>query len=202
MTEKERMISGELYIANDEELSIMNIKSRELLDEFNQTKFMDFEKGTAIIKKLFGSVGENININKPFYCDYGVNIHVGDNFYANFDCLILDANKVTIGDNVFFTPRVNIYTAGHPIDKDARKSQLKFGKEVKIGNDVWIGGNVIINPGISIGSNVVIGSGSVITKDVPSDVVEAGNPCKVIRAITDDDKYYWFNEKQKHLDSK
>lgn len=202
MTEKERMLAGELYIAQDKELSLMNKNSRELLDEFNQTKFMDFEGRKKIIEKLFGSVGKNININKPFYCDYGVNINVGDNFYANFDCIILDVNKVTIGDNVFFAPRVSIYTAGHPIDKEVRNSQLEFGKEVKIGSDVWIGGNVVINPGVSIGNNVVIGSGAIITKDIPSNVVAAGNPCRVIRKITEYDKNYWNKEMQNYLDSK
>lgn len=140
---------------------------------------------------MFGKVGENICINKPFRCDYGINIEIGDNFYANFDCIILDVNKVIIGNNVLFAPRVSIYTAGHPIDKDVRNKMLEFGKQVIIGNDVWIGGNVIINPGVKIGNNVVIGSGSVVVKDIPSNVVAAGNPCKVIREITDLDKEYW-----------
>lgn len=191
-TNKELMMEEKLYCSfGDKELTRINIKTRHLLDLFNNTKYIDFKKRARIAKKLFGKVGENICINKPFRCDYGINIEIGDNFYANFDCIILDVNKVIIGNNVLFAPRVSIYTAGHPIDKDVRNKMLEFGKQVIIGNDVWIGGNVIINPGVKIGNNVVIGSGSVVVKDIPSNVVAAGNPCKVIREITDLDKEYW-----------
>lgn len=133
-------------------------------------------------------------INKPFYCDYGCHISIGDNFYANFDCIFLDVNRITIGNNVFLAPRVSIYTAGHPIDKDVRNTGLEYGYEVKIGNDVWIGGNTVINPGVTIGDDVVIGSNSVVTKSIPSGVVAGGNPCRIIRKITEEDKLYW--EKQ------
>lgn len=142
-----------------------------------------------------GSIGENFKIQTPFYCDYGNNIYVGDNFFANFDCLILDVAEVHIGDNVMFAPRVNIFTAGHPIDAEVRNTNLEFGMTVTIGDNVWVGGNVTINPGVNIGDNVVIGSGSVVTRDIPSDTVAVGNPCRVIRAITDADKKYW-SEKQ------
>ncbi|WP_026390335.1 sugar O-acetyltransferase [Haploplasma axanthum] len=198
MTEKEKMLNGELYLAQDKELGEMSLKCRSLLDRFNETKFGEYEKRSEIIKELFGKIGKNVNVNKPFFCDYGAHIEVGDNFYANFDCLILDVNKVIIGNNVFFAPRVNIYTAGHPIDKDVRNTQLEFGKKVVIGDDVWVGGNVVINPGVTIGSNVVIGSGSVVTKDIPSGVIAVGNPCKVIRKITEEDKKYWNLKKDEY----
>ncbi|QWB96674.1 sugar O-acetyltransferase [Mycoplasmatota bacterium] len=127
-----------------------------------------------------------------------MNIHIGKHFYANYDCIFLDVNKITIGDNVFIAPRVCIYTAGHPIDKDTRNEELEYGYPVTIGNDVWIGGNVVINPGVTIGDNVVIGSGSIVTKDIESNCVAAGNPCKKIRDITDEDKKYWEALANKH----
>lgn len=191
MSEKEKMLSGNLYLALDKELSDFRYKCRELLDLFNQTSFNDEPRRYEIITNLFGSTGQNFNINKPFYCDYGINITIGENFYSNYNCIILDVNKVTIGNNVLFGPNVSIYTAGHPIDKDIRNTQLEFGLPVTIGNDVWVGGSVVINPGVTIGNNVVIGSGAVVTKDIPSNVIAAGNPCKVLRNITEDDKEYW-----------
>jgi maltose O-acetyltransferase len=191
MTEKEKMLSGKLYLASDEELRQMRQNARSILDVFNASKFSDTIKRRDLIFQLFGQVGQNVKVNKPFYCDYGVNIHVGDNFYANYDCMIIDVGEVKIGHNVFFGPRVNIYTAGHPIDRDVRNTQLEYGKTVTIGDDVWIGGNVVINPGVTIGSNVVIGSGSVVVKDIESNVVAAGNPCKVVRKITEKDKKFW-----------
>lgn len=202
MTEKERMLAGKLYLANDEELRSMSKKCRLLLDDFNSTKFGEFRERREIITKLFGSVGKDVSINKPFYCDYGVNISVGDNFYANFDCIILDVCKVSIGHNVFLGPRVAIYTAAHPVDKDVRNTGLELGKELRIGNDVWIGGNVVINPGVTIGDNVIIGTGAVVTRNIPSGVIAGGNPCKVLRKITEEDKLYWEKQKQEYFDSK
>ncbi|MCR3906967.1 MAG: sugar O-acetyltransferase [Tenericutes bacterium] len=198
MTEKEKMLSGKLYLASDEELIQMRQNARSILDVFNSTMFNETKKRRDLTYQLFGRVGENVKVNKPFYCDYGVNIFVGDNFYANYDCMIIDVGEVRIGDNVFFGPRVNIYTAGHPIDKDVRNTQLEYGKTVTIGNDVWIGGNVVINPGVTIGSNVVIGSGSVVVKDIESNVVAAGNPCKTVRKITQEDKKYWEQRQKEH----
>lgn len=189
MTEKERMLSGKLYIAKDEELTIMNRKKNILLKEFND--ILDYDRRSEIIKELFGKVGKNYYIEPPLRMDYGCNTYIGDNFYANCELIILDVNKVTIGNNVFIGPRVNIFTAAHPVWAPIRNKQLEFGKEIKIGNDVWIGGNTTINPGVTIGDDVVIGSGSVVTKDIPSHVVAAGNPCKVIRKITEDDKNKW-----------
>ena len=202
MSEKERMLNGTLYFANDEELRKLFKRKARFLDEFNSTKYDDYLKREELIRGIFSHVGKNPMINKPFHCDYGGHISVGDNFYANFDCIFLDVNTITIGDNVFLAPRVSLYTAGHPIDKDVRREQLEFGKPIVIGNDVWIGGNVVVNPGVTIGDNVVIGSGSVVVKDIPSGVVACGNPCKVIRKITDEDKIYWEKEKQKYMLSK
>lgn len=193
MGQVERMLAGKLYSCN-----VKDIKREEMfenrvkfMDEFNSTSYGDFKKREELIRNIFKSVGSNCCVNKPFYCDYGCNISVGDNFYANFDCVILDVNQVKIGNNVMFAPRVCIYTAGHPIDKDIRADLLEYGYEVIIGDDVWVGGNTVINPGVKIGNGVVIGSNSVVTKDIPDGVVAAGNPCRVIRKITLEDKKYW-----------
>ena len=191
MTEKERMLAGKLYIADDKELAKDAKRSRRLTRLLNQSTEEDSKLRIQLIKELFKKTGENIWIEPPFRCDYGCHISVGENFYANYDCIILDVGDVESGDNVFLAPRVCIYTAGHPIDAGVRNTQLEFGKKVKIGNSVWIGGNTVVNPGVTIGDNVVIGSGSVVTKDIPSGVIAAGNPCKVIRKITEADRQYW-----------
>lgn len=190
MTEKEKMLSGNLYMANDEELRRDNKKSRMLTRLFNNSTEEQIQYRKELLKELFEKTGENLYIEPPFRCDYGCHISVGNNFYANYDCIIVDVCKVEIGENVLFGPRVGIYTAGHPIDAEIRDTGLEFGKPVKIGNSVWVGGSTVINPGVTIGNNVVIGSGSVVTKDIPDNVVAAGNPCRVLRQITDEDKAY------------
>lgn len=136
-----------------------------------------------LLKELFGSTGETIYIEPSFRCNYGYNIHVGENFYANFNCVILDVCEISIGDNCFIAPGVHIYTATHPLNAKERISGLEYGKPVTIGNNVWIGGGSIINPGVQVGDNVVIGSGSVVTKDVPDNVVIGGNPARIIKEI-------------------
>jgi len=191
MSEKERMLSGELYIANDKELAMDNKNARILTRLFNTSTEEQMAYRRQILKELFASSGENIHIEPPFRCDYGCHISIGENFYANYDCIIIDVCDVKIGENVLFGPRVSIYTAGHPVDAEVRNTQLEFGKPITIGNDVWIGGNTVINPGVTIGDNVVIGSGSIITKDIPSSVIAVGNPCRVLRPITIADKEYW-----------
>ena len=198
MTEKEKMLSGNLYMANDQELKADVKKSRMLTRLFNNTTEEQKEYRAELLKELFKKTGDNIYIEPSFKCDYGCNISVGNNFYANFDCIILDVCNVDIGENVFFAPRVCIYTAGHPIDAEVRNTGLEFGKPVKIGNDVWVGGNTVINPGVNIGSNVVIGSGSVVTKDIPDNVIAVGNPCRVLREITEEDKIYWEKKKEEY----
>ena len=183
MTEKEKMLSGELYTVDDE-LRQEFLNAKKITRLFNNTTEGETEYRKKLLSELFEKVGERIYIEPPFRCDYGSNISIGDNFYANYDCIIIDVNKVKIGNNVKIGPRVCIYTAGHPIEAAVRNSFLEFGKPITIGNDIWIGGNVVINPGITIGSNVVIGSGSVVTKNIPDNVIAAGNPCKVLRSIT------------------
>ena len=191
MTEKERMLSEKLYIPMDEALAADCARSRRLVRLINGTTEEQAEYRVQLFKELFGRTGENLWVEPPFHCDYGCHISVGENFYANFDCIILDVCDVTIGDNVFLAPRVCIYTAGHPIDAGVRRRQLEYGKKVVIGNDVWVGGNTVINPGVTIRDNVVIGSGSVVTKDIPSGVIAAGNPCRVLRPVTEEDTRYW-----------
>ncbi|WP_100486266.1 sugar O-acetyltransferase [Sporolactobacillus pectinivorans] len=182
-TEKEKMLDGELYHANDPVLVEERRKARRLTRLFNQTLETEMDKRADLLKELFGSTGKSLYIEPTFRCDYGTNIHVGENFYANFDCVILDVCKVEIGDNCFIAPGVHIYTATHPLNSAERISGAEYGKPVTIGDHVWIGGRTVINPGVNIGNNVVIGSGSVVTRDVPDAVVVAGNPAKIIKHI-------------------
>lgn len=196
-TEKEKMLSGRLYRC-DETLRREMSAARRLTTMYNQTTFEEEEKRTEILQELFKYAGTDAYIEPPFRCDYGSHISVGDNFYANFNCIMLDVADIKIGDNVFFGPSVNIYTAAHPIYAPVRNEGLEFAKEVTIGDDVWIGGNVTINPGVHIGNNVVIGSGSVVTGDIPDGVVAAGNPCRILRRISDSDKQYWEEKKEEH----
>lgn len=195
MNQIERRNAGMAYKSDKEVFEQQRI-TRKLLQELNTTDISDFEKISEIVKKLVKGDKTNIFINPPFHCDYGFNIHVGKNFFANYNCTILDVAKVEIGDNVLFAPNVAIYTAGHPIHPVARSSGYEYGIEVKIGNNVWIGGNTVVNPDVTIGDNTVIGSGSVVTKDIPANVVAVGNPCRVIREITDDDISYYFKDRK------
>lgn len=198
MTEKELMMSEQLYIAKDEELAADFGRARRLTRLINTSTEEQMEERIELFKELFAKTGETIWVEPPFHCDYGCHVYVGNNFYANYDCIMIDVCDINIGDNVFFGPRVCIYTAGHPIDAKVRSTQLEYGKRVKIGSDVWVGGNTVINPGVTIGDNVVIGSGSVVTKDIPSGVVAAGNPCRMLRRITEEDAVYWNAEAMKY----
>lgn len=182
-TEKEKMIAGELYLAGDTELVKEREAARKLTRLYNQTIETDYEERTILLKQLFGSTKQNLYVEPTFRCDYGYNIHVGENFYANFDCVILDVCEVHIGDNCFIAPGVHIYTATHPLNPVERISGAEFGKPVTIGDNVWIGGRAVINPGVKIGNNVVIASGAVVTKDVSDNVVVGGNPARVIKEI-------------------
>ncbi len=194
MTEKEKMISGKLYIASGDELTNERQYAKEQLFDFNNLRPSEVEKRNEILKELLESTGENFYFEPPFRCDYGYNISIGENFYANYNFIVLDCAKVTIGDNAFIAPNVSIYTAGHPIDYVTRNEQLEYAFKVTIGDNVWIGGGVTITPGVTIGDNVVIGAGSVVTKDIPSNTIAVGNPCRVIREINEDDKKYYFKE--------
>jgi len=181
-SEKQKMISGELYNAADKDLTKDRIRAKELLFEYNSTSPKDLDKRKEIMNNLINAKG-SFYIEFPFYCDYGYNIEIGDNFYANHGCVFLDVNKVKIGDNVLFAPYVQVYSATHPIEADVRATGLELGLPITIGNNVWIGGGAIICPGVNIGNNVTIGAGSVVTKDIPDNVVAAGNPCKIIRHL-------------------
>lgn len=192
MTEKEKMINGKPYRASGEELFSERQHAKEMLFDFNSLRPTEINNRNDIIRNLFGKVGGSFFIEPPFRCDYGYNISIGENFYANYNCTILDCAKVTIGDNVLFAPNISLFTAGHPIHFQPRNAGIEYAFPITIGNNVWIGGGVIINPNVTIGDNVVIGSGSVVTKDIPSNSIAVGNPCKVIREITDKDKQYYF----------
>ena len=199
MTNKELMLMGELYKLNDDkELNEDFMRARRLTRLFNSMTEEQMEERKEIIKELFKSTGENVHVEQTFHCDYGCHISVGEHFYANYDCIMVDVCEIIIGDNVLLAPRVGIYTAGHPIDAAVRNEGLEFGKPVIIGDNVWIGGNAVINPGVTIGSGVVIGSGSVVTKDIPDHVVAVGNPCRVLRKINEEDKIYWEKEREKY----
>lgn len=182
-TEKQKMLAGELYLPQDKELSENSKRARRLLRIYNSTTEEDTQRRKKILQELFGKIGPKIEIVPHFHCDYGSNIYVGDNFYMNFGCVILDCNIVEIGENVLCAPYVQIYTAYHPIEPEIRLTGKELASPVKIGNNVWIGGGAIICPGVKIGDNTTIGAGSVVVKDIPDGVVAVGNPCRVIRHL-------------------
>ncbi len=192
MTQKDRMLKGLPYKAWLDELPEERMENKKKIYAYNHCLPDEDEKIDKLIRDIIGKAGVNIHIEAPFHCDYGKNIEIGDNFFANYNCTILDVGKVIIGDNVQFAPNVSLYTAGHPIHPDSRNSGYEYGIGITIGNNVWLGGNVVVNPGIHIGNNVVIGSGSVISKDIPDNVIAVGNPCKVIRQITEEDRKYYY----------
>lgn len=184
MTEKEKCHLGLLYDANyDRELLLDREKAKELLYDYNRLRPSQQKEKTQLLKSFLGKTGENLIIESPFACDYGYNIEIGENFYANVNLVILDGAKVSIGANAFIAPNVGIYTAGHPLDAEQRNRGLEYARPVTIGNNVWIGAGVCILPGVTIGDNTVIGAGSVVTKDIPSNVLAVGNPCRVIKEI-------------------
>lgn len=184
MTEKQKMLAGEIYNANyDEELLKERINVKDKCFEYNNIKPSNIEDRTKLMKEILGKYKENFYIEQPFLCDYGYNIEIGKNFYSNHNLIILDGNKVTFGDNVFIAPNCSFYTAGHPIDVEQRNKGLEYAKPIKIGNNVWIGGNVVVLPGVTIGDNVTIGAGSIVTKNIPSNVIAYGNPCRVVKEI-------------------
>ena len=170
-------------------------RTRKILHRLNTVDPSDFDEIGRLVKELFGK-SDKAFVNPPFYCDYGFHIETGKNFFANYNCTIIDVARVTIVDNCQFAPNVSIYTAGHPVHPDSRNSLYEYGIGVSIGDNVWIGGSTVILPGVHIGSNTVIGAGSVVTKDIPDWVVAAGNPCKVIRKITEEDRRYYYKDRQ------
>lgn len=182
-TEKDKMLSGELYDPLDPQLVAKRRRARLLLKQFNDTRDDEERARAAICRDLLGATGEGLWLQPPFWCDYGSNIQFGTKVFLNFNCIILDVARVTIGDRVLFGPAVQVYAATHPLGAMERGSGLELGKPILIGDHVWIGGGAIINPGVRIGAGAVIGAGSVVTRDIPDGVFAAGNPCRVIRAI-------------------
>lgn len=178
-----KMLAGEIYEAGHPEFLNRLMRTREILWEFNNLRPSQTDRMQLIIRELFGVCGERFMINQPFRCDYGCNIYIGENFFANFNLTILDEAEVRFGDNVFIGPNVSIYTACHPLGAEERNTWVEWAEKVIIGNNVWIGGGATILPGVTIGDNVVIGAGSVVTKDVPSNVAVGGNPAKIIKRL-------------------
>lgn len=194
MNQIERRDQGLAYVSDESVMEEQKI-CRRILQRLNTVDRSDFDEIGRIVEELLGK-SEKAFINPPFYCDYGSHIEVGKNFFANYNCTIIDVAKVAIGDNCQFAPNVAIYTAGHPVHPESRNSLYEYGIEVTIGDNVWIGGNTVVLPGVHIGSNTVIGAGSVVTKDIPEWVVAGGNPCKVIREITEADRKFYYKNRE------
>lgn len=182
-TEKEKMLAGELYDPLDKQLSDERLRTRLLIKELNDSREDETEERVRILKELIPNAGDGLWLQPPFYCDYGSNMVVGERVFFNFNCVVLDVMQVTIGSRTMFGPNVQLYTATHPLNHIERSSGVEYAKPIAIGEDVWMGGSVVVCPGVTIGDRSVIGAGSVVTKDIPSDVFAAGNPCRVIRSL-------------------
>ena len=200
MNQKERMLNGLPYKAWMDGLTEERRENKKKIYRYNQLSPEEGEEQDKLIRSIVGKCGESIFIEQPFHCDYGANIEVGNNFFANYNLVILDVGKVIIGENVQIAPNVSIYTAGHPVHPDSRNSGYEYGISITIGDNVWIGGSTVINPGVHIGNNVVIGSGSVVTKDIPDNAIAVGNPCRVIRYITEEDRKYYYKNSEFDVD--
>lgn len=184
MSEEEKMMAGEIYDANyNKELFEKRLQAKELCNQFNTAKVRNIEEKRKILENLFQKQIDIMGIEPNFYCDYGFNISLGKNFYSNHNLVILDANKVEFGENVFIGPNCGFYTSGHPLDYETRNKGLEYAKPIKVGDNVWIGGNVCVMPGVTIGNNVVIGAGSVVIRNIPSNVVAVGNPAKIVKKL-------------------
>ena len=196
MDHKERMLANLPYKAWMDGLGEERLDCKKKIFRYNHLEPGNPEEKDRLIKDILGKTGDYINIEPPFFCDYGYNIEIGENFFANYNFTVLDVGRVRIGENVQIAPNVSIYTAGHPVHPESRNSGYEYGIDVKIGNNVWIGGNSCIMPGVSIGDNVVIGAGSVVTKDIPANTIAFGNHCKVIREITEKDRDYYYRDRK------
>lgn len=195
MTIKEKMKNGKLYLPNDEALMKEQEQCLEILYDFNMTRPSESEKRMTILRSLLAEVGENCYIEPPLHANWGKHTHFGKGVYANFNLTLVDDSDIFVGDNVMFGPNVTVATAGHPIDPDLRKQAAQFNIPVRIGNNVWIGAGAVILPGVHIGDNTVIGAGSIVTKDIPANVVAVGNPCRVLREISEHDKKYYYKDR-------
>ena len=200
MNQKERMLANLPYRPWLDGIPEEHLAAKKKCYEYNQLDPEDADGATKILKDLLGKTGDWIKIEPPFHCDYGYNIEVGEWFFANFNFVVLDVGKVIIGDDVQIGPNVSIYTASHPIHPISRQSGYEYGIDVKIGDNVWIGGSTCILPGVTIGNNVVIGAGSVVTKDIPDNMIAVGNPCRVVREITEEDRDYYFKDRKFDVD--
>lgn len=196
MTEKEKMLAGKPYQAFGEELFGERQTAKQLVCEINHLPPSELAARDALVRKLFGKVGRNCFVEPPFRCDYGYNITVGDNFCCNYNTVILDCSPVTIGNNVLFGPNVSLFAVGHPLHWEKRNAGWEYALPIRIGDNVWLGGGVIVNAGVTIGDNTVVGSGSVVTKDLPANVLAVGNPCRVLRAITEEDRAYYCKNRK------
>lgn len=183
MTEKEKMLAGDLYDPLDKQLSDERIRTRLLVKQLNETREDEPESRTKILSQLIPNARAGLWLQPPFYCDYGSNIIIGEKVFFNFNCIVLDVTYVKIGSRTMFGPNVQLYTATHPLNHKERSSGVEYAKPITIGEDVWVSGSVVICPGVSIGDRSVIGAGSIVTKDIPPDVFAAGNPCRVIRPL-------------------
>lgn len=195
MNQRERMLAGLPYKGWLDGLEEERTACKKKIYRYNQIMPGQWAELDEALRELLSKAGKNAYIEPPFHCDYGWNIEVGDNFYANYNLTVLDVAKVSVGNNVMLAPNVSIYTAGHPIHPASRNSGYEYGIPVTIGDNVWIGGNVVILPGVTIGSNSVVGAGSVVSKDIPDWSLAAGNPCRVIRKITEEDRKYYYKDR-------
>lgn len=197
MNHKERMLANLPYKSWMDGLKEESMENKKKVFRYNNLPPDAEEERDRLIREILGKTQEGyLNIESPFHCDYGYNIEVGTNFFANYNFIVLDVGKVKIGNDCMMGPNVAIYTAGHPIHPESRNSGYEYGIDVSIGDNVWIGGNVCIMPGVNIGNNVVIGAGSVVTKDIPDNVIAVGNPCKVVREITEEDRDYYYKDRK------
>lgn len=194
MTTRERMQSGKLYFCTDDEIAKEQLECLEILYDYNHTRPSESQKREQILKNLLAEIGENCYIEPPLHANWGKYTHFGNNVYANFNLTLVDDTDIFVGDNVMFGPNVIIATAGHPVDPPLREKVAQFNIPVRIGKNVWIGAGAIVLPGVTIGDHSVIGAGSVVTKDIPPNVVAVGNPCRVLREINDRDKEYYYKD--------
>lgn len=197
MAERDKLHTGELYFPGDEEIMKEQLKCLEKLYDYNATRPSEAEKREKLLKEMFAEIGEGCYIEPPFHSNFGgAHCHFGKNIYANFNLTLVDDTHIFVGDNTMFGPNVVVATAGHPLDPELRRDAMQYNMSVKIGKNCWIGAGVLIVPGVTIGDNTVIGAGSVVTKDIPSNVLAFGNPCKVYREIGEHDREYYFKDRK------